>query len=51
MNKNIFLLSSVLMATAATTVSANGVQTTLAGEIPLIYKKRIRHKPQAMTMA
>ena len=31
MNKNIFLLSSVLMATAATTVSANGVQTTLAG--------------------
>ena len=31
MNKNIFLLSSVLMVTAATTVSANGVQTTLTG--------------------
>lgn len=30
MNKNIFLLSSVLMATTATAVRANEVQTTLA---------------------
>lgn len=50
MNKNIFLLSSVLMATTATTVRANEVQTTLTRVNSSYIQKRTQQKPQAMTM-